>query len=390
MMKYFKLGALSLMDRLKTNLIIILQLTVIFVVVNAAVGSVNSRQMLCEPYKELYNKQGWYIKVMDRSVDARQLMTNCEIKPDYVVIYETDGNDNAGQYYRIAIMPDDLFADLHLPVLQTSSGVDRVYMYSPLAHFSAGDKVSLRIANDQVLNITLTDILTEPTYYPKGSSFSAAGDVTMLYRQLSSQTEKNNYLIMSETTAKSVGIPDDSVFAADSIILYYSEDISEEQFMAEEGHLSESGKTSLIRLSTLREQTEKMLSDDYKRYIPLGIISAIVVLIGTAGAIAIQTLREMKSYAVLYLCGMKWHRIIYISLFKVIIMLAAAGTISGTAIFVLQTSSTAAKLGMVFNSINLYASLALAALTLFSSILLPFILLRKASPADTMRRIKND
>ena len=168
------------------------------------------------------------------------------------------------------------------------------------------------------------------------------------------------------------------------------QEISEEQFEAEEKRLGTNENAACISLSALHERTENKLEDDRRRFVPLGLISAIVVLIGTAGAIAIQTLKEMKSYAVLYLCGMKWRRIVFISLFKVLIMLAAAGMVTGAVMFFLHSSNIAAGMGMAFNITNLYISLALAALTLFSSILLPFILLRKASPAETIRRIKND
>ena len=87
---------------------------------------------------------------------------------------------------------------------------------------------------------------------------------------------------------------------------------------------------------------------------------------------------------------MKWRRIMLISLCRILLLLTAAAIISGAAMILLQTGSIAAKLGMVFDRKNIYAAAGLAALTVCSSMVMPAVLLRRTSPAEAVRRIKND
>ena len=212
----------------------------------------------------------------------------------------------------------------------------------------------------------------------------------MLYKQLSSETEKDNYLIMSSSTAQELKMSKDLLVKTNNSIVVFPNNTNSELLNSEEQRILDLGNVGIVPLSQIRERTENLLNYDYNRYIPLGLITIIVVMIGTAGAIAIQTLKEMKNYAVLYLCGMKWQRIIIISLCKVFIMLVVAFLISSSSMIIMQSTSIAARLGLYFNKTNLYISLALVGLILLSSLALPFILMRRSEPADLMRRIKND
>lgn len=393
-MNYFKLAALSIVDKLKINIIFILQLTMLFFLINIIVGSINSRDMLYKPYKSLLKKQGWYLSYIDfdkSGKDIQDLFEKSEIKPEIFSIYETYGYDANSDYYQIAILPDHLFSELSFPTVQSvASSGKTIYAFSGRNTINAGDSINLIIGDISIRDIVVTNLLTDPTYYPTYSKWNLDGDITMLYKQLSSETEKDNYLIMSSSTAQELKMSKDLLVKTNNSIVVFPNNTNSELLNSEEQRILDLGNVGIVPLSQIRERTENLLNYDYNRYIPLGLITIIVVMIGTAGAIAIQTLKEMKNYAVLYLCGMKWQRIIIISLCKVFIMLVVAFLISSSSMIIMQSTSIAARLGLYFNKTNLYISLALVGLILLSSLALPFILMRRSEPADLMRRIKND
>lgn len=391
-MKYLKLALLSLAERKRTSLILLVQLTAVFLVVSVVIGSVNSRSILHEPYKDILTKQGWYIAAFgDPEGTAETYFKDCSVKPELLIIHQAFAHDSSGRYYKIAVLPEMLFEGLRLPSAHTSSEGDagRVYGFAARGDFDAGDSLDLDLGDGKrISGLKVSHLLTDPTYYPIFRSYRADGDISMLYQSISSDTERDNYLIISERTAEALGIPEDYLSSGAVFIAWFPEPLDDSEYEPLAGFIESMG--CAVPLKEILRRTDKQLNDDVKRYAPLAVISVIVVIIGTAGAIAIQTLREMKRSAVLYLCGMKWRRIMLISLFRILLLLTAAAIISGAAMILLQTGSIAAKLGMVFDRKNIYAAAGLAALTVCSSMVMPAVLLRRTSPAEAVRRIKND
>lgn len=197
-------------------------------------------------------------------------------------------------------------------------------------------------------------------------------------------------MITSMSSAKSFGFNDSEIFMHETVIAYYPEHIDDAAFERMTDAFRKNFNVAFTPLSELKQKSDESLKKDLGKYAPLAAVVMLIVIVGTAGAIAIQTLDEMKHYAVMYLCGMKWKRSVLINLCKVVILLTVSLLISGSIMSVLQSQNISAELGLSFGRTNLYASLALVGLTVICSVLLPLLLLRRSEPAEIMRRIKND
>ena len=197
-------------------------------------------------------------------------------------------------------------------------------------------------------------------------------------------------MITSVSSAEALGFKDSEIFMHPNVIAYYPDPIDSAAFEEMTEAFRKNSNVMMTPLPELKQKSDESLKEDLGKYVPLAAVIIIVVILGTAGAIAIQTLDEMKNYAVMYLCGMKWRRTVLVSLCKVLMLLLAAVVISVGAMMILQKQNISAELGLAFGSRNTYISLALAGAAVACSVLLPVLLLRRSQPAEIMRRIKND
>lgn len=412
-MKYFKLALLSIGERFKTNLLLVLQLIFMLVVVNYMIGSMHSRSMLSDTYRSVLDKQGWYMQYNDFDEIERRINRASETgeklylpsaeeqlvgyleqfdpKPEYKGICQACGWLEDGYYADIFILPDEWFDDLTLPVKSSSLGSNKLLVFSNKSGIGAGDEFRFKTTNQRWLTLKATGLLTDPAYIPRQTSWHRDGSIDMLYQKVSSSKDDQAFMLTSVSAAESFGFEKSEMPMTSAAVVYYPDPIPEADYdrLTEKLH-ADGINVAYTKLSDLKAAAESNLKEDLGKYVPLGVVVMLIVILGTAGAIAIQTLDEMKNYAVMYLCGMKWRRTVLVNLCKVMILLTASLAVSAAVMSILQSQNIAAELGLSFGRTNLYVSLLLIALTLISSVLLPFILLRKSEPAELMRRIKND
>ena len=411
-MKYLKLAFLSIRERLKTDLVLVFQLIVMFVLINYIIGSVSSRTMLSDTYRSVLDKQGWYISYHDFDYEMEYMrqqeesggpvhgvnwysetakkLSQLEYPPEILAVGQAsvwlDGEYNADIY----VLPDEVFDDITLPIRSTALGSNKLLVFPNKSGIGAGDEFTVITTAKRKLTLKATGILTDPTYIPTQTSWSLDGDISMLYDKVSGAKDDEAFMITSVSSAKGFGFNDSEIFMHETVIAYYPEHIDDAAYERMTDAFRKDPNMMLTPLSELKEKSDESLKEDLGKYVPLAAVIIIVVILGTAGAIAIQTLDEMKNYAVMYLCGMKWRRTVLVSLCKVLMLLLAAVLISVGAMMILHRQNISAELGLAFGSRNIYISLALAGVAVACSVILPVLLLRRSEPAEIMRRIKND
>ena len=411
-MKYLRLAFLSICERLKTDLILVFQMTLMLVLVNYIIGSVSSRSMLSDTYRDVLDKQGWYISYHDLDHEMEyiqeqeqaggpvhsinwydetvKMLSGLEYPPEILAVGQASVFLDDGYCADIFILPDDVFENITLPVKSSSLSGSRLLVFSNRSGIKAGDRFSVLTSDKRTLTLKATDILTDPAYIPTQTSWSIDGDISMLYNKVSAAKDDRAYMITSMSSAKGFGFNDSEIYMHETVIAYYTEEIDDRAFQRMTDNFRRDSNIIMTPLPELKERADKALKADLGKYMPLAVVVILIVVLGTAGAVAIQALDEMKNYAVMYLCGMKWRRTVIISLCKVLLMLAAAMLLNCGAMVILQSQNIAAELGLAFGKKNIYLSLALAAATVLSSVIVPMILLRRSEPAEIMRRIKND
>ena len=412
-MRYIRLAFLSISERKGSAVMLVIQLTVMLLLINLMISSVGSRTMLTDTYRSVLDKQGWFVSYYREPTEEEtekhisltpemlcseleELLDSLEVRPERQYLSEMPVDLESGEQGHLVVLPDRFYKDMTLPAADSSmlTGYDMT-VFPAGTGLRAGDSFTFTVLDItqwqyKSVQAKVSSLLTDPTYIPSFTHWAEGGDITMLYKKVSTETDSSAYIITSVSQAERLGLSLGGIYRFSSAMVFFPDRIDTALFAEMENRLASVSGVSLLPVSEINKKAELALRDDYRKYVPLGAVITVIVLLGTAGSIAVQTLDEMKNYAVLYLCGMKWRRTVLISICKVVILLAISLLISGGAMAVLQEHSVSAQLGLVFGRSNLTASLLLALLTLLCSAAMPFVLLRRNEPAEVMRRIKND
>lgn len=397
-MRGFKLALLSFRDRTKMNLALLLQISIVLMMINILIGSMNSRSMLSDPYSDALGSKGWFVSYdyfdsNDRVGAMDRFLSSIEGDPEIIKLGQISFySEQYGKNVGIYVLSDTAFEKLSLPTTSSRAFADhRLLAFTGGTNIRCGDRTSfITSSGAHVENAVITDILTDPTYIPDFDQWQLDADIMMLYKSVSSEQYDSIYMITDFSGAAKMGLTENDYSLQSGAIVYYPNGIDDETYNRVNKRIMGGIECAATDLGDLNAAVQKALREDRNKYMPLAALALLVMLIGTAGAIAVQALDEMKNYAVYYICGSKWHKLVQINLFKVLLLVMGALVINGAAMVILQTNSIAAKLGLAFGRTNFYASVLITIITVISSIVIPVILFRKNEPVEVMRRMKND
>lgn len=390
-MKYLKLAKLAFCEKLKVNLILILQVFAVFVVINVLIGSVNSRQMLKEPYKDVLNKQGFVTYQMplpEENGDTNyypiddiksMLSDKAEVVSFEYLTFQTNSNDSV----KVVACDDDFYSKLNLPLVSGKKG--SAVITQNMLGIGSGDSVDVLNVGAKG-NIKISGVLTNPTYIPwTNSGTSEKSDISIFYKKYDISSNDGTFIIMNMSAFKALEIERGYYVTQIGKFIYYPERVSEDIYQKDYEAMNQ-GNT--LNIEEINKDTNKMINEDLKKYVPLCILVFTIVLIGVACSIAIQSLYQMKNYGIYYLCGMKWNNAVGICGSCVLIILVISGVLSAVTLKLLILFGVLANLGIVININNLYVSLIMAVLIFVISMIVPFVNINKQTPVNIIRRTK--
>ncbi len=165
-MKYFRFALISFCDNIKINLLMILEMIVVFVGVNLIIGSYNNRNMLYKPYSDILSNTGWYIVSDYDENTGEPLSSQMKGKLDFIKMYSYSSLitlNGRNVPVNITICPDEILNNMKLPVnsgkWQIDSPKDIVCIAAPNNFdISSGDELKLPLAN----SVKISGILTDP------------------------------------------------------------------------------------------------------------------------------------------------------------------------------------------------------------------------------------
>lgn len=390
-MKYLKLAKLAFCEKLKVNLILILQVFAVFVVINVLIGSVNSRQMLKEPYKDVLNKQGFVTYQMplpEENGDTNyypiddiksMLSDKAEVVSFEYLTFQTNSND----LVKVIACDDDFYSKLNLPLVSGKKG--NAVITQNMLGIGSGDSVDVLNVGAKG-NIKISGVLTNPTYIPwTNSGTSEKSDISIFYKKYDISSNDGTFIIMNMSAFKALEIERGYYVTQIGKFIYYPQRVSEDIYQKDYEAMNQ-GNT--LNIEEINKDTNKMINEDLKKYVPLCILVFTIVLIGVACSMAIQSLYQMKNYGIYYLCGMKWNNAVGICGSCVLIILVISGVLSAVTLKLLILFGVLANLGIVININNLYVSLIMAVLIFVISMIVPFVNINKQTPVNIIRRTK--
>lgn len=125
-MKYFRFGAMAVIERRGINLILIAQFAALFISANVITASYNNRYMLYEPFNFLWGKQGYFCSDNDFPMDSNperitkvvnSLAGNPSVVQTYTAVIWFDSAKDAHTVNAV-VCDDIMMENINLPLAQ--------------------------------------------------------------------------------------------------------------------------------------------------------------------------------------------------------------------------------------------------------------------------------
>lgn len=386
-MKYFKFAFMSIYDNIKMNLLMIIEIVVVIIGVNIIVGSYNNRNMLIEPYSQILEKTGWYMANDKNVVNDEPLLGY--FQGDLQQIRIENYLDKMGDIpIRIKIVPDEIISNMKLSVQsgkwQTNSEKDIVCISAPNTYgISAGDTIKTA----RIRGIKVTAVLTDPCYIPDYTNWNSNGGIENFYSKYSTVYYDNSVdnneliLIMSQSEFAETGLEKNS---SNFKFILYDENPTIENTAHNEQIIKDNYSVG-VPLSSIKYRAELDIKNLLGKYMPIAVCAFIVILIGFISCTAVNTLKQMRNYGVLFICGMNWSDCTKICFAYTAVILLCSVCLSAVAFSICSIFNVSASLGLSFEINNIYISIALIMVIFLLNMIIPMFIIRHKMPVEIIR-----
>ena len=379
---------MSMRNKKIMNIFFILELAIVLFIVNVVIASYNSREMLYRPYKNIFNKSGYYFTMQNGIVNDKEHISLSfeKLKGDlsFMTIYETTPRIGENSWVRLVICPDEFYSELRLPLKKGKYTASEA-VYGIISANPSGIKTSdtLRLY-DIDAEIKICGELTDPTYRPKLGDWFINSDVRLFYQNYALSSGEDPMIIMPFSSFENIGMVSDDFWALGAFIYYNTEPTSEIYQYNREILSAE----LLFDLYEINANTKIYLNNDLKKYFPIAMLIFFIAIMGLICNIAIHILEQMKTLGIYYLCGMRWRNALKICFSDIMILLFVSVSLMVIVIAVFCISGLSAHYGTVFRANNLFVTAAMTVISFIFSAVIPTLSVIKQSPADLLRRNK--
>lgn len=387
-MKYFKFAFLSIYDNIKMNMLLIFEIIVVLIGTNIIIGAYNNRNMLIEPYKAILEKTGWYMANDKNVVNDEPLLDDMtgDLKQIRIVNYF----DNMGNIpIKIKIVPDEIINNMKLSVQsgkwKTSSEKETVCISAPNKYgISAGHIIQTA----SISRIKVTAVLTDPCYIPDFINWSSMDGIENFYSKYSivyydKEVEDNELLlIMSESEFAETGL---EISGTNFKFILYDDNPTAEN-TAHNEQIIKDNYSAGVALSDIKNRAELSVKNLLNKYLPLAICAFIVILIGFISCTAVNTLKQMRNYGILFICGMKWNDCAKICSAYTAVIILCSVCLSITVFSACSMFNISANLGLSFELNNIFIS-AIVIMTIFLlNMIVPAFIINRKTPVEVIRK----
>lgn len=335
----FKLGLKNLRHNLLMNILTILQMTVVFVILISMISTIVSRFRYYDPIKDFLNSKGYFYNIQyginpDTGMTLRTtdeihdlIEGEDEIAAQYDVWLEYKYNndedmdtDEAAKDHFISY--DDKFAEIFTPELESGHWFDfnrpiqdtvPVVVSKNNYDLKVGDVISL-YCMDSEIKAEIIGILKDDTKIIDTSFHSKEKiDYRNFYRDYKFEREESAAFLMLQRD-----LIDKSVIMQlnGNVFVTYPDNTSDATI--------EKGDQTMKRMRAAYSQSTAIMKENSFEYIfsqiynlmPIFICVFILTLVGAISTSALSAKRQLKNYAVYYICGLKWRQCAAVNFFS--------------------------------------------------------------------------
>lgn len=387
-MTNLKYGYRAFVKHIGIYFIVILQLSVLLIAVNVAVGGFNSRDMLYKPFKELLKNDGYLISMADEGEgfpDYEALGLKGSYRTEY--IYQTSVQSDFDAV-AVHIIPDELYEKLCLPLF---GGDYSKAVVSYNDSLNIGDTVYVGSTPVQI-----SGMLTNNTYIMSFGSGSSDKDITEFYLPYRSDQASIEEIYYGEAKKQRMMIPysavkgeiesgNELITKENSALITFDKPLSKEEAEYNAAFLYDNAYSMYyVSFDDLRKNSEIYVNENLKKMLPIIICTGIIAVMGVLCCCAISVFQNLKNYAIYYINGATTKDCILINMFTNLIVQAVCAFILVCAVNIMYMRGIDNEIGFVMGTDNYVVSAAMMlSVFVFSQIISVSVLTRK-TPKDIL------
>lgn len=404
----FKLGLKNLRHNLLMNILTILQMTVVFVILISMISTIVSRFRYYDPIKDFLNSKGYFYNIQyginpDTGMTLRTtdeihdlIEGEDEIAAQYDVWLEYKYNndedmdtDEAAKDHFISY--DDKFAEIFTPELESGHWFDfnrpiqdtvPVVVSKNNYDLKVGDVISL-YCMDSEIKAEIIGILKDDTKIIDTSFHSKEKiDYRNFYRDYKFEREESAAFLMLQRD-----LIDKSVIMQlnGNVFVTYPDNTSDATI--------EKGDQTMKRMRAAYSQSTAIMKENSFEYIfsqiynlmPIFICVFILTLVGAISTSALSAKRQLKNYAVYYICGLKWRQCAAVNFFSSLICVTISFVLSISAAFIAKVFGILGETVIELGIWQLSGCAIIILLYILLSMILPISIIGKNSPNQVLK-----
>lgn len=398
-----QLGIDEFIRNVKKNIMVILQLTIIFILSVMIVSVYESQTLMSNAVMKYIDDTGAYIDPNAEKWDENKVKNMPGVE-EYIYANRTNmyvyskGYDKEpdGNIY-FAVYDEDKIT--YRPVLKSGkwySDVDEkenrinVVISENTPDYDVGDIILAECFDDsgksRNIELYVTGVVYERTMmFGHNTTFSNANNSYLsLFANHADVGNKSN---LSFSIIGVMSMEDINKY---SIVTYpgkgivdYEDDISKEQINANDGELKD--MAMVCNTTDMKKNSEKIL---YSKLGGITVVFAVLVIITIASIIcsgAVTYLYEKRNYGIYFMTGNTWGRTICLSMINWIMVVLSSVILSVFIMIVGMAKGFFDKYSLIYSTKTLVVQLIIVMITLATAMVIPFIQMRRSQPVDIIR-----
>lgn len=394
MTKLIRLGIEGFGKKLWLNLFIFIETAIIIVAANVIISNINSRWMLYEPLSYVVESDGYIFSIFEGDEDENNLyiekMKKIEkkLKGDVTIhrTYVYEGFDK-GKNASLSVygFEKEFFANMAFPLKDGSfrklrQSNDGEYIECVVTPNNLGYGVGsiITCGDSEKVMFKVVGVLTDSTYVTSSTTWGYGCRGFFESYTLKDSGSKGIYMYANAEKLKSVT----GSYPCESEFITYNRKPSDYEYKYNNTVLGKRGY--LFTLEQFKKNSLEYIEKLIKRTIPIYAGVMIIIGIGIICATIIQIKSRMKEYSIYYLCGASKGKCIFVSIVYNLIINLSAVIIGVCSFVVIYYSGINGKIGMIVNEYNMYVTMAIMAILLLVSAIVPFIRLGMTSVKELL------
>lgn len=406
----FKLGLKNLRHNLLMNILTVLQMTVAFVILITMISTIVSRFRYYTPIKEFLDSKGYFYNILNainpktgytlRTTDEIHDLIEGEdvVAAQYTpwLIYSPDGQeevptDEENGYIDRFVSYDDKFAEIFTPELESGQWFDlnkpvgdviQVVVSKNNYELKTGDVISLYCFDTEIKAEIIGILKNDTKIIDQSTRLAEKIDYRNFYNDFKPEREETQVFLMlqKELIDKSVVMQLNG-----NVFVTYPDSTPPE--VIEKGNQAMKQLHSAYTSSTedMKENSLEYIFSQIYDLMPIFICVLTLTLVGAVSTSALSAKRQLKNYAVYYICGSKWKQCALVNFWSSFISVMSSFVLSIGGIFIAKALGILGNTVIEFGIWQMSGCAVIIVIYILLSIILPLNIIGNNTPNQVLK-----